>query len=183
MCKSIWFLLCLRTFTQTHLILWRNNRTPFEGLTLSTFDKTQRPNQTYPIFIDENGVFAGVGKSLQEQIDDGSYTGEKADFPYDYSIAPQGKVAVWPVTAKGKQCVWRQISGRLQADWEKGYIKISKNKSGSNQNQYSVQYLPSGVIKKIKDGELEVLGHEDGVPTLLFGENQTVRRTGSYDMG
>lgn len=90
-----------------------NNRTPFEGLTLSTFDKTQRPNQTYPIFIDENGVFAGVGKSLQEQIDDGSYTGEKADFPYDYSIAPQGKVAVWPVTAKGKQCVWRQISGRL----------------------------------------------------------------------
>ena len=94
-----------------------NNRTPFEGLTLSTFDKTQRPNQTYPIFIDENGVFAGVGKSLQEQIDDGSYTGEKADFPYDYSIAPQGKVAVWPVTAKGKQCVWRQISGRLQADW------------------------------------------------------------------
>lgn len=151
-----------------------NNRTPFEGLTLSTFDKTQRPNQTYPIFIDENGVFAGVGKSLQEQIDDGSYTGEKADFPYDYSIAPQGKVAVWPVTAKGKQCVWRQISGRLQVDWEKGYIKISKNKSGSNQNQYSVQYLPSGVIKKIKDGELEVLGHEDGVPTLLFGENQTV---------
>ena len=74
----------------------------------------------------------------------------------------------------GKQCVWRQISGRLQADWEKGYIKISKNKSGSNQNQYSVQYLPSGVIKKINDGELEVLGHEDGVPTLLFGENQTV---------
>ena len=151
-----------------------NSRTPFEGLTLSTFDKTQRPNQTYPIFIDENGVFAGVGKSLQEQIDDGSYTGEKADFPYDYSIAPKGTVAVWPVTAKGKQCVWRQIPGRLRADWEKGYIKISKNKSESNENQYSVQYLPSGVIKKIKNGELEVLGHEDGVPTLLFGENQTV---------
>lgn len=54
-----------------------NNRTPFEGLTLSTFDKTQRPNQTYPIFIDENGVFAGVGKSLQEQIDDGSCNYER----------------------------------------------------------------------------------------------------------
>lgn len=27
-------------------------RSPFEGLTLSTFDKTTRPNQTYPIFID-----------------------------------------------------------------------------------------------------------------------------------
>ena len=151
-----------------------NNRTPFEGLTLSTFDKTQRPNQTYPIFIDESGKFAGVGKSLQEQIDDGTYCGEKVDFPYDYSVAPQGTVAVWPVTAKGKQCVWRQIPSRLQNDWEKGYIKISPSKSANNENLYSVQYLPSGVIKKITSGELEVLGHEDGVPTLLFGDNQTV---------
>ena len=151
-----------------------NNRTPFEGLTLSTFDKTQRPNQTYPIFIDGAGKFAGVGKSLQEQIDDGTYCGEKANFPYDYSVAPQGTVAVWPVTAKGKQCVWRQIPGRLQNDWEKGYIKISPNKSANNENLYSVQYLPSGVIKKIMSGELEVLGHEDEVPTLLFGDNQTV---------
>ena len=151
-----------------------NNRTPFEGLTLSTFDKTQRPNQTYPIFINEHGVLVGVGKSLQDQINDGTYTGEKVDFPYDYSVAPQGTVAVWPVTAKGKQCVWRQIPERLQSDWEKGYIKISKNKSGNNQNKFSVQYLPSGVIKKIESGELEVLGHEEGVPTLLFGDNQTV---------
>lgn len=151
-----------------------NSRTPFEGLTLSTFDKIQRPNQTYPIFVDENGVFYGVGESLQEQIDDGTYVGKKSDFQYDYSIAPQGTVAIWPVTTKGKQCVWRQIPSRLQTDWEKGYIKISKNKNGNSQNQYSIQYLPKGVIKKIENGELQVLGHEDGVPTLLFGANQTV---------
>lgn len=119
-------------------------------------------------------MLVGVGKSLQDQINDGTYTGEKADFPYDYSVAPQGTVAVWPVTAKGKQCVWRQIPERLQSDWKKGYIKISKNKSGNNQNEFSVQYLPSGVIKKITSGELEVLGQEEGVPTLLFGDNQTV---------
>ena len=151
-----------------------NSRTPFEGLTLSTFDKTQRPNQTYPIFVDENGAFAGVGKSLQELIDEGIYTEEKADFPYDYSVAPQGTVAVWPVTAKGKQCVWRQIPSRLKKDWEMGYIKISPSKGNNNENKYSVQYLPSGVIKKIRSGELEVIGHEEGVPTLVFGDNQTV---------
>lgn len=151
-----------------------NNRTPFEGLTLSTFDKTQRPNQTYPIFIDKNGTFAGVGMSLQEQIDKGIYTGDKADFQYDYSIAPESTVAIWPITAKGKQCVWRQIPDRLKGDWEKGYIKISENKSPASSNAYSIQYLPSGVIKKIKNGELDVLGHEDGVPTLRFGNNQTV---------
>ena len=151
-----------------------NSRTPFEGLTLSTFDKTQRPNQTYPIFVTVDGLFAGVGKSLQELLDEGVYCGEKADFPYDYSVAPQGTFAVWPVTAKGKQCVWRQIPGRLQNDWEKGYIKISPNKSGSSGNKFSVQYLPSGVIKKIQSGELKVTGHEEGVPTLRFGDNHTV---------
>lgn len=151
-----------------------NIRTPFEGLTLSTFDKTQRPNQTYPIFIDSNGVFVGVGKSLQEQIDDGTYTGEKADFQYDYSVAPEGCTAVWPITTKGKECVWRQIGSRLREDWKKGYIKITTNKNTSSSNKYSVQYLPSGVIKKIQSGDLQVTGHEEGVPTLIFGQNQTV---------
>lgn len=151
------------------------NRTPFEGLTLSTFDKTQRPNQTYPIFVNEaNGTFAGVGLSLQEQVDQSLYSGDKSDFQYDYSIAPAGTKAVWPVTSQGKQCVWRQIPNRLKSDWEKGYIKISPNKSPGNGNAYSIQYLPSGVIKKINNGELSVLGHEEGVPTLILGENQTV---------
>ena len=95
-----------------------NTRTPYEGLTLSTFDKTQRPNQVYPIFVKDDGSFGGVGKSLQEQIDDGTYSGNKADFPYDYSIAPNGTCAIWPVTSKGKQCVWRQIPDRLQSDWK-----------------------------------------------------------------
>ena len=152
-----------------------NTRTPFEGLSLSTFDKTQRPNQTYPIFVNkETGMLVGVGKSLQEQIDDETYIGDKEDFQYDYNVAPSGAVAIWPVTTNGKECVWRQISERLLKDWEKGYIKISRNKNSASPNLFSIQYLPSGVIKKIKNGELQVLGHEDGVPTLRFGENRTV---------
>ena len=70
--------------------------------------------------------------------------------------------------------MWRQIADRLKNDWEKGYIKISKNKSASNNNKFSIQYLPSGVIAKIEKGELQVIGKEEGVPTLVFGDNQTV---------
>jgi len=151
-----------------------NSRTPFEGLTLSTFDKIQRPNQAYPIFVDQNGVLVGVGKSLQEQIEDGSFTEEKSNFPYDYSIAPEGTFAIWPITSKGKQCVWRLISERLINDWKNGYIKISSSNNKTTKNKFSIQYLPSGVIKKIKNGELKVLGHELNVPTLIFGDNQTV---------
>lgn len=57
---------------------------------------------------------------------------------------------------------------------KEGYIKITPNKSTTNKNEYSIQYLPIGVIKKIENGELEVLGHEDNSPTLRFGNNQTV---------
>lgn len=150
-------------------------RSPFEGLTLSTFDKTTRPNQTYPIFVDKQTMhIAGVGKSLTERVNDGTYTGELKDFTFDYDEAPEGTVALWPVSSKGADCVWRLISSRLLHDWEKGYIKISKNKSKNNPNEFSVQYLPDGVIKKVESGELEILGHEDNMPTLKFGKNETV---------
>jgi len=163
-------------FESNSLDFWGGNkRTPFEGLTLSTFNKTQRPNQTYPIFVNaKTGMFAGVGLSLQEQIDAGTYTGTKENFEYDYSIAPEGTVAIWPITSKGKPCVWRQIPSRVKSDWEKGYIKISHNKTKNAKNKYSIQYLPSGVIKKIQNGELKILGHEENSPTLIFGDNTTV---------
>lgn len=151
------------------------NRSPFEGLTLSTFDKTTRPNQAYPIFIDNKTMhIVGVGKSLTERIEDGSFTGEKAEFEFDFSEAPEGTSAVFPISSKGNECVWRLIPSRLMRDWEKGYIKVSKNKSKKNPNEYSIQYLPEGVIEKIESGDLNVIGTEEGMPTLVFGDNQTV---------
>ncbi|TDB64362.1 site-specific DNA-methyltransferase [Arundinibacter roseus] len=150
-------------------------RTPFEGLTLATFDKTQRPNQTYPIFINtDNGTLAGIGESLHERIKTGEYIDKPENFPFDYNEAPEGTVAIWPTTSKGKDCVWRLSPARLLKDWEKGYIKISKNRSKKSQNKYSIQYLPDGVIKKIESGKLEVNGKEPAAPTLTFGSNLTV---------
>lgn len=149
-------------------------RSPFEGLTLSTFDKVTRPNQVYPIFIDKKTMaIVGVGKSLTERIADGSYCGEAKDFSFDYDEAPEGTVALWPVSSKGADCVWRLISSRLMHDWNCGYIKVGKNKSKNNPNEFSVQYLPDGIIKKIQAGELEVVGHEGNLPTLKLGKNLT----------
>jgi len=152
-----------------------NTRTPFEGLTLATFDKTQRPNQTYPIFINTStGNLESAGESLQERKKTGIYNGELEDFEYNFDEAPPGAVAIWPITNKGKNCVWRLISTRLLSDWEKGYIKVSPNRSKNSLNKYSIQYLPEGVIRKIEQGVLTVTGREPGAPTLSFGENKTV---------
>ena len=150
------------------------SRTPFEGLTLATFNQTQRPNQTYPIFINpETMHIVGCGASLAERKKDGSYNGELSDFSFDYSEAPQGTVAIWPISSKGGHCVWRLISSRLMSDWDKGYIKVGYNKSSKNPNEYSVQFLPDGVKKKIRNGELQVVGTEPNCPTLSFGNNTT----------
>ena len=150
-------------------------RSPFEGLTLSTFDKITRPNQTYPIFIEKSTMkIVGVGKSLSERIANGSYTGDPRDFTFDFDEAPEGAVAIWPISSKGADCVWRLISTRLLHDWELGYIKVSKNKSKACPNEYSLQYLPDGVIRKIEAGVLEIIGREDNLPTLKLGKNETV---------
>lgn len=150
-------------------------RSPFEGLTLSTFNKTNRPNQCYPIFIDpETESIVDVGDSLQELIKNGLYKEEdKGSYKYDFDLAPEGTVAVWPITSKKKECVWRQKPTRLMEDWKKGYIKVSKNVKTDHPNRYSIQYLPEGIIKKIESGKLPILGTEQGKPTLILGTNET----------
>ena len=140
----------------------------YHGMNLATFNQIQRPNQAYPIYINNDGVLVGVGKSLTERVNDGSYTGELGDFVFDYDEAPEGTVAVWPVTAKGDPCVWRLIPSRLLSDWQKGYIKIVPMKGSKSKNKYTVQYLSAGVIKKIESGEFESyrISDRDDIPTI-----------------
>lgn len=61
--------------------------------------------------------------------------GHAKDFIYDYTEAPKGTVAIWPVTNKGEQCVWRLIPERLMSDWKKGYIKVVPTTSPNTKNK------------------------------------------------
>ena len=135
---------------------------PYHGMTLATFNQVQRPNQTYPIYVDENGIVVGYGKSLQQRIKEGTFTGDKADFIFDYDEAPLGCTPVWPVTKKGDPCVWRKIGTQFKKLLDKGYIKVIPQTSSVNKNKYVVQYLADGVIKKIDSGELSTHWSEKG---------------------
>lgn len=152
---------------------------PYHGMNLATFDQVQRPGQAYPIFVDKDGIFLGCGKSLTERVKSGEYTGELQDFVYDYTEAPEGAFAVWPVTRKGIPCVWRLIPSRLTRDWEKGYIKILPQKPGKTQNLFTVQYLSDGIIKKIEKGELEThrISSDSRIPTIDVDNYRTAGTT------
>lgn len=150
------------------------NRPPFESMTLSTFNKTERPNQTYPIFINKKtGKFEGCGKSIKELQDEGYEQDYIDKYVYNYSIAPHDCVAIWPITSKGKECVWRLIPKRIKQDYELGYIKITPNIIRTSKNLYSIQYLPDGVINKINKGILSVISRDNINKTLELSDNST----------
>ncbi len=147
---------------------------PYHGMNLATFNQVQRPNQAYPIYVNSKGIIEGCGKSIQERIDDGTYSGMPGDFIYDYSEAPSDCVSVWPVTSKNEQCVWRLIPSRLMSDWKKGYIKVVPSNDNTN-NKYGIQYLSGGIIAKIENGELETykVSEDPEIPTVDVREYKT----------
>lgn len=50
------------------------NSSSFHGMNLASFDQTQRPNQTYPIYVKkETGEIVGCGQSLEERVRNGEY--------------------------------------------------------------------------------------------------------------
>ena len=149
---------------------------PYHGMNLATFTQDERPNQAYPIYVSKNdGVIVGCGKSLAQRIAEKTYVGHAKDFIYDYTEAPKGTVAIWPVTNKGEQCVWRLIPERLMSDWKKGYIKVVPTTSPNTKNKYTIQYLSGGIIEKIQTGEVKTyrISSNPSVPTIEIKDYKT----------
>ena len=139
---------------------------PYHAMNLATFNQEQRPNQVYPIFVDDNCKVVDVGKSLQQRVKDGEYSGDLMAFEYDYETVPVGTHAVWPVTKKGVPCVWRLNPKSFKSDYASGFIKVQRQKPGKTKNLFSIQFLSDGIKKKIKNGTLETYKPKDDLPTL-----------------
>ena len=139
---------------------------PYHSMTLASFYQEQRPNQTYPIYVNDSGLIVSCGKSLQELIDSGEYIGEKKEFVFDYNHAPVGTTAVWPVSNKGLPCVWRQIADSTMKDWKKGYIRVIPQKSNKTRNKWAIQFLSDGIKEKIENGTFQCKHQSSECPIL-----------------
>ncbi len=149
---------------------------PYHGMNLATFTQDERPNQAYPIYVSvEEGSIVGCGKSLAQRINDGSFKGHAKDFVYPYDEAPEGTVAIWPVSNKGEQCVWRLIPDRLMSDWNKGFIKVVPDNNLITKNKYTIQYLSGGIIDRITSGEVETyrISTNPKIPTIEIKNYKT----------
>ena len=159
------------------LLTINGESSPYHSMTLASFYQEQRPNQVYPIYVDNTGNVVSCGPSLQDLIDSGLYLGDKKDFLFDYSNAPEGTVAVWPVSNKGLPCVWRQIASSTMADWKKGYIRVKPQKSKKTQNKWTIQFLSDGIKRKIENGTFSCKPLSENCPTLEIVDFKTAGAT------
>ena len=99
-----------------------------------------RPRQFYAVFVDEStGRIQSVGDPLAD------------DVPASSVVAPPGTKAVFPVNPNGTETIWSLIPDRLRQLVKSGYARYS----GS-----TVQFLNSGTIKAIEQGEVIVEGRD-----------------------
>lgn len=109
-----------------------------------------RPNQFYPVFVDKaTGHVHSIGDPIANEVDRHSVP------------VPSGTFSVWPLLPNGTEGLWGitpETARRYHAD---GYLRARNYKPETK--YVAVQYLPSGTVKAIESGDVEVVGRdEDG---------------------
>ena len=103
-----------------------------------------RPNQFYPIFVDnQKNMIHSIGDAVTDDVDRRSVA------------APEGAQAVWPLKPDGTEMLWGLTPETLRRNWKNGFVRVSK--------KGTVQYLQTGTIAEIADGTISVTGRgKDG---------------------
>ncbi len=103
-----------------------------------------RPNQFYPIFVDNRtSSIHSIGEAVTDDVDRCSVT------------APEGTHPVWPLKPDKTEMLWGLTPEVLRRNWKNGFVRVSK--------KGTVQYLQTGTIAEIEDGTITVTGrNKDG---------------------
>ncbi|AHE50240.1 DNA methylase N-4/N-6 domain protein [Aeromonas hydrophila 4AK4] len=127
---------------------------PIEWLLLRRREPTSiraaRPNQFYPIFVNiSDGLIHSIGDPLTPNIDRMSVN------------APDGTVALWPLKPDGTEMLWGLTPDVLRRNLADGFVRVNNWKPSKKTG--SVQYLQTGVIAKIRSGDITITGYaQDG---------------------
>lgn len=122
---------------------------PIEWLLLRRREPTSvrsaRPNQFYPIFVNvTDGHIQSIGDAITPDVD-------RHSIPI-----PDGTMALWPLKPDGTEMLWGLTPEVLSRNWAEGYVRVNNWKAAKRTG--SVKYLQTGVIAKIRSGEITVTG-------------------------
>lgn len=157
-------------------------RTGWQGAILSGFTAENHPNQAYPVWV-RDGRIIGVGRSVQQLVEDGDLPNTEAFDYVDVETPPEGAVSLYPVTRNGRRGVWRLSHGSAVTAIAEGWIRADKPHMPGQTQSHVVKFLGTATRKRIASGELHAHGLDDrgalivdrarpvgaGVPTIWTG--------------
>ena len=98
-----------------------------------------RPNQFYPIFVDNRkNTIHSIADAVTDDVDRRSV------------VSPEGTQAVWPLKPDGTEMLWGLTPEVLRRNWKNGFVRVS--------SKGTVQYLQTGTVAEIADGTITVTG-------------------------
>ena len=133
----------------------KHNRYRWQPFVRANISRDRTPSMFYPIFINEDGTrVTRVGDSLGRNIDRNT-------------IAPNpGERVVFPINTDGEEAIWHLSQESFMKCYEKGYIRLGS----FNELGMSISYLSSGMQKKLDEGTIPIVGHnQDG--SVIFDIN------------
>ncbi|MCC6617721.1 MAG: site-specific DNA-methyltransferase, partial [Chloroflexi bacterium] len=126
--------------------------------------RQDRPNLFFPLFVDPDSMrIADVGDALPVGTSP--------------AVVPDrdNLVTVWPVRASGEEANWRTSPDYLRTLIGAGYARVSSY--DAKKRRYSISYLGRAQIRRVEDGEIQVIGKREDGSVLLELAGDLTRRT------
>lgn len=115
-------------------------------------------NLFYPIFADpESGKIISIGDSVPLGV------------PRETVPVPENQIAIWPMTADGREARWRTGTEVANRRLSKGLLRLGK--TSKKDNGWSVLTVNEGTEKRIEAGEVVVKGYEETGAAILVEES------------
>ena len=115
-------------------------------------------NLFYPIFADPNtGKIMSIGESIPLGV------------PKETVPVPEKQIAIWPMTADGREARWRTGTEVAQRRLSKGLLRLGR--TSRKDNGWSVLTVNEGTEKRIEVGEVKVTGYEETGAAILVEES------------
>lgn len=126
--------------------------------------RTARPNLFFPIFFRKKDcTLHSIGEPLPLATDRSSVK------------VPRGTIAVFPLGDNGQEMTWGLQAATLRENHAHGYVRFGEEFTNRSQ-QVSAYYLPSGPIRDIEEGRIQVLGKEpNGALIVEYEEARSLR--------
>lgn len=150
---------------------------------------SKRGGLVYPIAIDpETCRIVSTGKTLKARLENGERIESVDDWCPEKGERLDGYPIIWPFRGTGKLATWQLSPDTLLALAKEGFVRIRPQKNGPGGNQWSINYVKSGNQKKVREGEIPILGREDNGAYILgqIGRcviPKTVWRRAKHDAG